>query len=101
VLLNVFYRHSRIKQYLKDGRATRIETVLNTPTTWAAKPGFTTSTTCRPRPVPATAGSWMLNVSVRAASSRVQPLSGSRTPPLIRRVAGPRPYGSAILESWP
>jgi hypothetical protein len=31
VLLNVFYRHSRIKQYLKDGRAMRIETVCNTP----------------------------------------------------------------------
>jgi hypothetical protein len=31
VLLNVFYRHSRIKQYLKDGRALRIETVINTP----------------------------------------------------------------------
>ncbi|MBO3739066.1 hypothetical protein [Actinoplanes flavus] len=31
VLLNVFYKHSRIKQYLKDGRALRIETVVNTP----------------------------------------------------------------------
>jgi hypothetical protein len=29
VLLNVFYRHSRIKQYLKDGPAMRIETVIN------------------------------------------------------------------------
>jgi hypothetical protein len=29
VLLNVFYKHSRIKQYLKDGRAMRIETVIN------------------------------------------------------------------------
>src|SRR4051812_23772349 len=31
VLLNVFYKHSRIKQYLKDGRAMRIETVINHP----------------------------------------------------------------------
>jgi hypothetical protein len=31
VLLNVFYRHSRIKQYSKDGRAMRIETVVNSP----------------------------------------------------------------------
>jgi hypothetical protein len=31
VLLNVFYKHSRIKQYLKDGRAMRIETVVNAP----------------------------------------------------------------------
>jgi hypothetical protein len=27
----VFYKHSRVKQYLKDGRATRIETVINSP----------------------------------------------------------------------
>ena len=29
--LNVFYNNSRIKQYLKDGRAPRIETVINDP----------------------------------------------------------------------
>ena len=27
----MFYKHSRIKQYLKDGRAMRIETVINAP----------------------------------------------------------------------
>jgi hypothetical protein len=101
VLLNVFYRHSRIKQYLKDGRAMRIETVCNTPGTWAATPGFPTSTSCRPRPVPATGGSWMLNGSVRAVCLRVQPLSGSRALPWMRRGGGPRPCGSAILGSWP
>jgi hypothetical protein len=31
VVLNLFYKHSRIKQYLKDGRAMRIETVVNAP----------------------------------------------------------------------
>src|ERR1700751_763046 len=31
VLVNVFYKHSRIKQYLKDSRAMRIETVVNAP----------------------------------------------------------------------
>jgi hypothetical protein len=31
VVLNVFYKNSRIKQYLKDGRAMRIETVINSP----------------------------------------------------------------------
>jgi hypothetical protein len=29
VVLNIFYKHSRIKQYLKDQRALRIETVVN------------------------------------------------------------------------
>ena len=32
VAINTFYKHSRIKQYLKDGRALRIETVCNSPT---------------------------------------------------------------------
>ena len=31
VTVNAFYRHSRIKQYLKDGRALRVETVVNDP----------------------------------------------------------------------
>jgi hypothetical protein len=31
VTINAFCRHSRIKQYLKDGRALRIETVINSP----------------------------------------------------------------------
>ena len=31
VVVNVFYKHSRVKQYLKDGRAMRIETVINSP----------------------------------------------------------------------
>ena len=32
VTVNVFYKHSRIKEYLKEGRALRIETVVNSPT---------------------------------------------------------------------
>ncbi|MGB7962845.1 MAG: hypothetical protein WCF12_07810 [Propionicimonas sp.] len=32
VTMNAFFKHSRIKQYLKDGRALRIETVINSPT---------------------------------------------------------------------
>ncbi len=31
VTINAFFKHSRIKQYLKDGRALRIETVVNAP----------------------------------------------------------------------
>jgi hypothetical protein len=31
VTVNVFYKHSRIKQYLKEGRALRVETVINSP----------------------------------------------------------------------
>lgn len=32
VTINAFYKHSRIKEYLKQGRALRIETVVNSPT---------------------------------------------------------------------
>ena len=32
VTINAYYKHSRIKQYLKEGRALRIETVVNSPT---------------------------------------------------------------------
>jgi hypothetical protein len=31
VTINAFYKHSRIKEYLKEGRALRIETVINAP----------------------------------------------------------------------
>jgi hypothetical protein len=31
VVLNLFCKHSRVKQYLKEGRAMRIETVINSP----------------------------------------------------------------------
>ena len=31
VSVNVYFKHSRIKQYLKEGRALRIETVVNSP----------------------------------------------------------------------
>jgi hypothetical protein len=37
VTVNAFFKHSRVKQYLKDGRALRIETVVNSPTDLACK----------------------------------------------------------------
>jgi hypothetical protein len=37
VTVNVNYRHSRVKQYLKDGRALRIETVVNDTTDLGVK----------------------------------------------------------------
>ena len=37
VTINAFYKHSRIKEYLKEGRALRIETVLNCPPILACK----------------------------------------------------------------
>jgi hypothetical protein len=31
VTVNAFFKNSRVKQYLKDGRALRIKTVINSP----------------------------------------------------------------------
>jgi hypothetical protein len=82
VTVNVFYKHSRIKQY-------SVSCV-----------GWSTSTNSRARHVTPTADCCRLNGSARAASLRVQPSSGSHPPP-SRRDRGPRRFGSATLGSWP
>jgi hypothetical protein len=43
VVINALHRHSRIKTYLKDGRALRVETVSTTPTTSASCAASSTS----------------------------------------------------------
>lgn len=66
VLVNVFYKHSSIKQYLKDGRAMRIETVINAPRDLGGNARLPNRRTLsRRRLVPATSGSCMLNVKDR------------------------------------
>ena len=103
VTVNAFYKHSRIKQYLKDGRALRIETVINDPYDLGCQRRLHNLPELQPRPVPPTAACSILNGSARAASSRVQPLSGSRTRPPRWTGGGPQPCGSATLGSkpWP
>ena len=101
VTVNADYKHSRIKQYLKDGRALRIETVINSPDDLLQTPSASISTSCRPKPVPSTPACSILNVSGRAVSLRAQPLSGSHSPPSPRMAGGRPHYGSEILGSWP
>src|SRR4029077_9472235 len=103
VNVNAFYRHSRIKQYLKDGRALRIETVINDPDDLGCLRRLVHLDELQSRPVRSTPHCSILNVAARAASWRVQPLSGSRGPPSPRMAGGPRPYGSATLgvRPWP
>ncbi len=81
VTINAFWRHSRVKQYLKDGRALRIETVVNSPDDLGCRAACTTCPSCRPGRVRSTPGCWKLNVSARVASSIVQSLRGYRSPP--------------------
>ncbi len=49
VRVNAFYQHSRIKQYVKDGRALRIETVINDPDDLRCHRRRPPSTRCSPR----------------------------------------------------
>jgi hypothetical protein len=51
VTVNLSFKHSRIKIYLKEDRALRIERSSTTPVTWAAGGAWSTWTTCRPRRV--------------------------------------------------
>ncbi len=51
VTVNAYYKHSRIKQYLKDGRALRVETVVNDTGDLGRPSGaWNTWTCCRPGP---------------------------------------------------
>jgi hypothetical protein len=58
------------------------------PATWAATPACTTSTNSRPKPVHATAASWMLKRVGQGCVLASPALSGSPTPPWIRRGGG-------------
>jgi integrase len=103
VTVNAFYKNSRIKQYLKDARALRIETVINSPDDLRCHRRLLHLDELQAR---ARAVNRRLLDTERvgqAASLRVQPLSGSHGPPSPRMAGGPRPYGSATLGSrpWP
>jgi hypothetical protein len=101
VVVNAFYRHSRIKTCLKDGRALRAGTVINDACSSACCAASSTSASSPPRPVTSTAGCCRLCVPARTASLRAQPLSGSHSPHPPRMAGGPRPCGSASPGSWP
>ena len=79
VVVNIFCKHSRVKQYLKEGRAMRIETVVNCPATWPATPGCPTWANSRGKPAPSTGAYWKQSAPARPPSSRARPSSGSRT----------------------
>jgi hypothetical protein len=70
VTMNVFYKSSRVKQYLKDGTALRIETVINSPKlTRGSTAGWRTSPSCRTRRVQSTPSCWKLKPPARTPCS--------------------------------
>jgi hypothetical protein len=101
--LSAYYKHSRVKQYLKDGRALRIETVINSPTDLGCLRRLTNLDELQTK-------ARAINTRVldaervgQALSLPAQPLRGWRSPPSPTVAGGPRPYGSATLGSrpWP
>ena len=103
VTVNAFWKKSRVKQYLKDGRALRIETVVNSPDDLRVAAGSATLTNSRPGHVKSMPGCCTLKEPARNASSIVQPLRGYRGRPSPGTAGGHPHCGSATLERrpWP
>ena len=101
MVLNIFYKHSRIKQYLKEGRAMRIETVVNAPRDLGCNARLPNLADLQDKARAINRRILKPNVPARTPSLRVQPSSGSRTRPSARTGGGPRLCGSAILGSGP
>ena len=80
-MVNVFYKHSRIKQYLKDGRAMRIETVINCPRDLGCNARLPNLDELQARARAFNRRILDADAPARALSLRAQPLSGSRTRP--------------------
>jgi hypothetical protein len=101
VLINVFYKHSRIKQYLKDGRAMRIETAGGAPRDLGCNARLPNLDELQAR---ARAANRRILETERAGQGTVL------ARPAFERIARPsadaegrktRRFGSVILGSWP
>jgi hypothetical protein len=101
VTVNAFFKHSRVKQYLKQGRALRIETVVNCPDDLRCHRRLQNLDELQTKARAVNVACSILNVSGRVVSLRAQPLSGSHSPPSPRMAGGRPHYGSEILGSWP
>ena len=102
MLINVFYRLSRIKQYLKDGRAMRIETVCTTPRDLGCHARLPNLDELQAK---ARAYNQRILQAERVgqgcalASPAFERIAHPTVDPAGRRT--PQPCGSAILGSWP
>ena len=97
VVLNLFYKHSRIKQYLKEGRALRIETVINAPRDLGCNARLPNLAELQDKARAVNRRILEAEAPAREPSSRAQPSSGSRTRPSTQTGGGP---GAALRRSW-
>ena len=101
VTINAFWRHSRVKQYLKDGRALRIETVVNSPDDLGCARRLHNLPELQAR---ARAINTRLLQTEKVGQGCVfdsPALARISQPALTEDGRGPQDYGSATLESWP
>ena len=91
VNVNAFYRHSRIKQYLKDARALRIETVINDPEDLGCRRRLVHLDELQTRARAVNTHCSILNVSARAASLRSPAFERIARPTLTEMAGGPGP----------
>ena len=100
VTVNAFYKHSRVKQYLKDGRALRIETVINSPTDLRCLRRLQNLDELQTKGRDVNAR--MLNTErVGQSCLLASPAFGRVALPNAHRGREEGPSGSATLGSWP
>jgi hypothetical protein len=101
VSVNACFKHSRIKQYLKDGRALRIETVINSANDLGRQRRLPNLEELQTK---ACAANTRLLDTERVGQGCVlpaQPSSGWRGRRLAPTAGRPQHYGLATLGSWP
>ena len=101
VTINAFWRRSRVKQYLKDGQALRIETVVNSPDDLGCARRLHNLPELQAR---ARAINTRLLETEKVGQGCVfdsPAFARISSPPSPVMAGGPQDYGSATLESWP
>ena len=100
VKLDLGYKRCRVKQYLKEGRALRIETVVNHPRDWASCRAWSICPSSSARLARSTVACLASNVPVRAVPSRPRCSRASHSP-THGRANEPEPCAWGIHAPWP
>ena len=101
VTLNVFYKNSRVKQYLKDGVAMRVETVVNSPKDLLCNRRLANLPELQAK-ARAINGRLLETETAGQGTALVSPVIERITRPTLTGDGGRRPrYGSATFESRP
>jgi hypothetical protein len=100
VKIDFSYKHSRVKQYLREGRALRIETVVNKPADLDVLARIEHLPELVTKAAPSTTGYLESNVPARTVPSS-PPSSSGFTSPTTARAKEPEPCASGTTAPWP